>query len=162
MKGIDLFAGCGGLSLGFQNAGFEILAACDNWQTAIEIYRQNFRHKIYYRNLERWQESITFFRKFEPDFIIGSPPCQDFSSAGKRNENSGNGDLTISFANIFVSFLSQFFVMENVERFNKTEKYKISKAIFENAGYGISEKNIRCEFMWRSSETKKIFLDRDL
>lgn len=140
MKGLDLFAGCGGLSLGFQNAGFEILAAYDNWQPALEIYRQNFKHKIYDFNLERWHENLDLFRQFNPNFIIGGPPCQDFSSAGKRNENLGNGDLTISFSKIVVSLLPQIFVMENVARFNKTEKYKIAKNIFKNAGYGISEK----------------------
>ncbi|MEA5467866.1 DNA cytosine methyltransferase [Spirulina sp. 06S082] len=140
MKGLDLFAGCGGLSLGFQNLGFEILAAYDNWQPALEIYRQNFKHKIYDFNLERWHENLDLFRQFNPNFIVGGPPCQDFSSAGKRNENLGNGNLTIAFAKIVVSLLPQIFVMENVAGFQKTEKYQISKNIFQNAGYGISEK----------------------
>ena len=48
---IDLFAGCGGLSLGFQNAGFQIVAAFDNWDEAINIYRQNFNHPIIKRDL---------------------------------------------------------------------------------------------------------------
>ncbi|MEM9538644.1 MAG: DNA cytosine methyltransferase [Cyanobacteria bacterium P01_E01_bin.42] len=157
MKGIDLFSGCGGLSLGFQNAGFEILAAFDNWQTAIEIYRQNFKHKVYYRNLQRWQENIDFFRKFDPDFIIGGPPCQDFSSAGKRDENLGNGDLTLSFANIVVALLPRLFVMENVERFNKTERYKISKAIFKNAGYGITEKILDASLCGVPQKRKRFF-----
>ena len=50
-KVIDLFAGCGGLSLGFQNAGFKIVAAFDNWDEAINIYRQNFEHPIIKRDL---------------------------------------------------------------------------------------------------------------
>ena len=44
MKTVDLFAGCGGLSLGFKNAGFEIVAAFDNWQPAIEVYKNNFTY----------------------------------------------------------------------------------------------------------------------
>lgn len=47
MKTIDLFSGCGGLSLGFQTAGYEILAAFDNWEPAIKIYKENFNHPIY-------------------------------------------------------------------------------------------------------------------
>ena len=44
MKVIDLFCGCGGMSLGFQNAGFDIVAAYDNWKPAIDIYQKNFQH----------------------------------------------------------------------------------------------------------------------
>lgn len=42
MRVIDLFAGCGGMSLGFENAGFDIIAAFDNWDAAIKIYESNF------------------------------------------------------------------------------------------------------------------------
>ncbi|MDM8560602.1 DNA cytosine methyltransferase [Candidatus Parabeggiatoa sp. HSG14] len=44
MKVIDLFAGIGSLSLGFQNAGFEVVAAIDNWEAALSIYQENFNH----------------------------------------------------------------------------------------------------------------------
>ena len=47
MKFIDLFAGCGGMTLGFQNAGFEAVAAFDNWEPAIKVYRANFTHDIH-------------------------------------------------------------------------------------------------------------------
>ena len=47
MNAIDLFSGCGGMSLGFQNAGFEILAAYDNWEPALNVYKKNFSHPIY-------------------------------------------------------------------------------------------------------------------
>ena len=49
MRVIDLFAGCGGMSLGFENAGFDIVAAFDNWDAAITIYEINFSHPIYKR-----------------------------------------------------------------------------------------------------------------
>ena len=51
LKVVDLFAGCGGMSLGFQNAGFEILAAYDNWRPAVSTYRKNFSHPIFERDL---------------------------------------------------------------------------------------------------------------
>ena len=47
MEIVDLFSGCGGLSLGFQNAGFKILAAFDKWEPAVKVYKDNFDHPIY-------------------------------------------------------------------------------------------------------------------
>jgi len=51
MKWIDLFAGCGGLSLGFEKANFEVVAAFDNWNIAVEIYKENFNHPIFNQDL---------------------------------------------------------------------------------------------------------------
>ena len=51
MRVIDLFAGCGGMSLGFENAGFDVVAAFDNWDAAIMIYKSNFSHHIYKKDL---------------------------------------------------------------------------------------------------------------
>lgn len=50
-KTIDSFSGCGGMSLGFQNAGFEILAAYDNWKPAVDVYELNFEHPIFSEDL---------------------------------------------------------------------------------------------------------------
>ena len=69
-KIIDLFAGCGGMSLGFQNAGFEIISAYDNWQPAIDIYSANFNHPIIKKDLSK--EDITGeIINSNPDMIIG-------------------------------------------------------------------------------------------
>jgi len=56
MKCVDLFAGCGGLSLGFQQAGFDVIAAFDNWKPAIDVYQANFSHPIIEQDLA--QENI--------------------------------------------------------------------------------------------------------
>jgi DNA (cytosine-5)-methyltransferase 1 len=51
MKCVDLFAGCGGLSLGFEKAGFHVAAAFEYWEPSIEIYKQNFTHPIFQQDL---------------------------------------------------------------------------------------------------------------
>lgn len=136
-KVIDLFAGCGGLSLGFQNAGFQIVAAFDNWDEAIKIYRQNFNHPIIKRDLGNI-EDLTEFERLHPDVIIGGPPCQDYSSAGHRDEDLGRAKLTIDYAETIVRIKPRYFLMENVPNIQKSEKLTQVLDMFHGAGYGIS------------------------
>ncbi|MGB3511259.1 MAG: DNA cytosine methyltransferase [Microcoleaceae cyanobacterium] len=158
MNVIDLFCGCGGMSLGFQNAGFNIVAAFDNWEPAIKVYRQNFSHPIHQYDLSQPNFNYQTFTQFKPDLIIGCPPCQDFSSAGKRNEYLGRADLTISFAKIVTNILPKFFVMENVSQFINYSKYQTTKEIFQAAGYGISEKIIDASLCGVPQKRKRFFL----
>ena len=95
MNVVDCFCGCGGLSLGFQEAGYNILAAYDNWDEAIELYRRNFTHPIYKQDLTDVETTSQLISTLNPDMIIGGPPCQDFSSAGSRDEDNGRGILTV-------------------------------------------------------------------
>ncbi len=120
MKCVDLFSGCGGLSLGFERAGFEVVAAFENWQPAIQVYKDNFNHPVFQQDLTNEEESIERIKNFSPDLIMGGPPCQDFSSAGKRDITLGRADLTYHFANIVCSIMPQWFVMENVEQIKKS------------------------------------------
>ena len=138
MKVVDLFCGCGGLSLGFEKAGMDVVAGFDNWASALEVYRSNFTHPAIMANLTNVEESVGKIRQFEPDMIIGGPPCQDFSSAGKRNEDNGRGDLTVCYSRIISEIKPRWFVMENVERILKTQKLQDALAVFRAAGYGLT------------------------
>ncbi len=138
MRVVDLFCGCGGLSLGFEKAGMEVVAGFDNWQDALTVYRNNFNHPAFRTDLMDVDSSVEKILPFAPDIIIGGPPCQDFSSAGKRNENNGRGDLTVCYARIIATIRPQWFVMENVERITKTQKLQDALTIFHEAGYGTS------------------------
>ena len=158
LKVIDVFAGCGGLSLGFQNLNFNIVAAFDNWQPAIKVYQANFKHQILYSDLQNLNQEYQIFSQFEPDIIIGGPPCQDFSSAGKRNEELGRGDLTILFAEIVARIKPQWFVMENVDRLAKSYKYKVARQIFKEAGYGLSEKILDASLCGVPQKRKRFFV----
>ncbi len=134
---VDLFSGCGGMSLGFQNAGFKILAAFDNWGPAIDVYKNNFNHPIYNLDLSK-DKSIEFVCSLKPNIIIGGPPCQDFSIAGKRNERSGRANLTIAFAKIVAISKPEWFVMENVYTIDKSKVLKKASQILKSVGYGLT------------------------
>jgi len=138
MKVVDLFCGCGGMSLGFEQAGYEILSAYDNWQNAIDIYNENFSHPAKVLDLSDVQASISEIAPQNPDIIVGGPPCQDFSSAGKRDETLGRADLTYSYADIVCSIKPKWFVMENVERIKKSHILHDVIKQFEKNGYGLT------------------------
>ena len=57
MKVVDLFCGCGGLSLGFLEAGFDLVAAFDNWDDAITVYHNNFKHPVFKQDLSNVEDS---------------------------------------------------------------------------------------------------------
>ena len=114
---IDLFAGCGGLSLGFEEAGFEGILAIDNWQDALYTYAAN-------RNVSRTlcadistinpQTIKDTYNIENVDVIIGGPPCQGFSVAGKRIIEDERNLLYKSFVDFVSCFHPKAFVMENV------------------------------------------------
>ncbi|BDA84001.1 hypothetical protein Sa4125_15430 [Aureimonas sp. SA4125] len=76
--------------------------------------------------------------QLQPDIIVGGPPCQDFSSAGKRTEGR-NASLTLGFAIAIVTARPAWFVMENVIAARKTQTYARARALFVKAGYGLTE-----------------------
>ena len=154
---IDLFAGCGGMSLGFQNAGFNVLAAYDNWQPAIDIYSRNFNHPIYKKDLSKEDISDELVR-LAPDIIIGGPPCQDFSIAGKRDFEGKRANLTLIYGNIIQTVRPRWFVMENVYNIEKSPVFNQVLQIFKNAGYGITKRVWDASYMGVPQMRKRYFV----
>lgn len=139
MRTVDLFCGCGGMSMGFQLAGHSVIAGLDFWDSALAVYEANFDHPALKVDLSNVDEAVAIVAELHPQMIVGGPPCQDFSSAGKRNEDNGRGDLTVDFAQIIVRVKPKWFVMENVARIVKTQKLAEAKAIFHASGYGLTQ-----------------------
>lgn len=139
MRVVDLFAGMGGMSLGFARAGFDVVCAVDLWVDALSVYAQNFDHDVHIQDLSDIDKASELVRTYQPDIIIGGPPCQDFSSAGKRNEEGKRADLTRSYAEIVARVQPRIFVMENVERITKSKKLCEAKTILQEAGYHFTE-----------------------
>ena len=162
---IDLFSGCGGLSLGFEMAGFIGLLAIDNWKDALTTYAYNRRdaktlcgdlatldpHKI--------KED---FNIADVDVIIGGPPCQGFSVAGKRIIEDERNTLYKSFVRFVDCFHPKAFVMENVPNIlsignglvknsiiHDFEKlgYKVSVQVLTASDYGVPQNRKRADFV---------------
>lgn len=118
MKIIDLFCGIGGLSLGFEQAGFEVISAIDMWKDAVITYNHNKKKAI------AEIETVEDFNKTElPELIkkhhitgvIGGPPCQGFSTVGKRDINDPRNKMYMEFYQAVKIASPDFFVIENVK-----------------------------------------------
>ena len=109
---LSLFCGCGGFDLGFKQAGFHCLSAFDSDQSAIEVHRHNLRSSAQRRDLSQVEARADL--PSGVDVIVAGPPCQGFSTAGKRDiMDPRNGMLTIPA--IFASILRpKVVIVENV------------------------------------------------
>jgi DNA (cytosine-5)-methyltransferase 1 len=155
-KIVDLFAGCGGLSSGFQNAGFEVVGAFEYWDTAAACYEANFNHPVFREDLSDVQVVLPTIKALNPDIIIGGPPCQDFSHAGKRVEDK-RAALTEAYAKIITSIRPRWFVMENVDRAQKSGAYAAARTIFKDAGYGLTEMVLDASYCGVPQKRKRFF-----
>lgn len=117
-KVISLFSGCGGFSLGFSWADFEILGFLELKNAYRKIYRQNFPQPVELgadiqevsgEEILQWKESFG-----EIDVVIGGPPCQGFSLSGKRDAEDPRNNLFKSYLKIVRGLQPKTAVMENV------------------------------------------------
>jgi len=164
-KIIDLFCGCGGLSLGFENAGFEPILAVDFWQDAIETYNFNRKNKIA-KCVDVKDLTDDFLEKLNKNNtivgIIGGPPCQGYSTVGKRNILDERNYLYLQYCRIVEIIKPEFFVLENVkglltlnngefknniiERFTKLG-YNVEYKLLDSADYGVPQNRNRVFFV---------------
>ena len=144
------------MSLGFQQASFEIVAAFDNWDVAVNIYSKNFSHPIYKKDLssEDVHDSI---KSMMPDIIIGGPPCQDYSIAGKRKMGI-RANLTIQFAKIVTEITPEWVVFENVYNIERFPTIPEIKRIFKKTGYGVSTAVLDASRCGVPQKRKRFFL----
>ncbi len=158
LSAVDLFAGCGGMSLGFMDAGFDVARAYDNWDAAIKVYEKNFNHPIIKMDLTNEEDAIKSILEVSPELIFGGPPCQDFSTAGYQDEPRGGAVLSISFARIIAGVHPRWFVMENVATIRNTQSFKVACSIFKSAGYGLTCKVLNAAHCGVPQARKRMFV----
>lgn len=116
---ISTFAGTGGSSLGYKWAGFKELLAIDFDSHAVECFRLNFPDvMIWHKDIKTISiQEILVFCKIQSgnlDILDGSPPCQGFSTSGKRQINDDRNDLFKEYVRLIEGLKPKVFVMENV------------------------------------------------
>lgn len=153
---IDLFAGAGGFSLGFDDMGFKNVFSVEYDTNAAKTYQRNFpNHLLLNQDIKTISNDdlIRLTGNQEVDIIIGGPPCQGFSLAGNIGRKFIEDERNYLFKEFvrFVEFISpKMFVMENVARLathNKGETLKEVVSAFEVLGYRVKYKVLQaCDY----------------
>jgi len=141
---IDLFSGCGGLTLGLKQAGFDVIGAIDNDPSAVDSYLLN------HPEVPVWKDDIKAIsgdgaidrfgvQPGEVDLLAGCPPCQGFSTLRTMNgacdiEDDRN-DLVFEFLRFVEVFLPKAIMMENVPGLAKDARFERFRARLESLGY---------------------------
>ncbi len=163
---IDIFAGCGGLSLGLHNAGWKGLFAIEKSKDAFATLKYNLVDKEKHFCWNKWlpqtendiDEVIKEYRdelekiSGKVTLVVGGPPCQGFSMAGQRKKNDIRNKLSESYIEFISIVKPQMLIFENVQGFTiafKDEEdkkgvpySKILKEKLENLGYSVEGKMI--------------------
>jgi DNA-cytosine methyltransferase len=144
MKVLDLFSGAGGMSKGFEDAGFGIVAGIDNDENAIKTFEKNHKNSKGYVHDIADKKFIDEIIKNHPeiDVIIGGPPCQGFSLKGKKlGLDDKRNYLFQAYLEYVKKIKPKYFVIENVQNIIHSEKGYFKDQIielFENEGYKIN------------------------
>lgn len=116
---LSLFSGAGGMDLGFIQAGFRVVWANDIDRDACSTYRENIGTHVYLGSVDQVPpESLP-----TADVVIGGPPCQGFSVAGKMDPDDPRSRMVFKFAVVVDAVRPRMFVMENVKALGALEKW---------------------------------------
>ena len=151
---IDLFAGCGGLSLGLHNAGWKGLFAIEKNVDAFKTLEYNLINQKQHFDWPTWlpkenleiNEVLDVFEsklrklKRKVDLVAGGPPCQGFSMAGRRNESDSRNDLVKSYIHFIDLVRPKLIFFENVKGFTLEFKKNKEKGK-EYASFALNELN---------------------
>lgn len=143
---ISLFAGCGGSSLGYSMAGYRELLAVEWDDHAVETFKLNFPDvPVWHGDIAQLSVEeclrIAGLRPGELDVLDGSPPCQGFSTAGKRKMDDGRNQLFREYVRLLRGLKPKVFVMENVSGMVKGKMKLIFADIMRElkaSGYHVS------------------------
>lgn len=149
MNAIDLFAGCGGLSKGFMDAGFNIIVGIDNDQASLDTFAKNHGGAIALNADLSQHESFDKIKSVtnnKPiDVIIAGPPCQGFSLTGPRHFDDERNKLYLAVFEAVKLFNPKGFIIENVPGMATLYGGQIKDEIlkrFKSIGY-----NVECKIM---------------
>lgn len=159
IKTVSLFAGCGGLDLGFEKAGFQIIWANDNNIKIKETYEKNHpKTKLLIKSIvDIKPEEIP-----ECDVIIGGPPCQSWSAAGAgKGKEDSRGQLFYDYINLIKSKKPKAFVAENVKGIlskRHIDSFNEIVDLFDKAGYRVTYKLLNAKDYGVPQDRERVFI----
>lgn len=142
---VDLFSGVGGLSLGMQRAGWKPLAAVDHWADAVDTYNHNLadnEHRCTKLDVTDVQAVLAAVAD-RPDWIVGGPPCQGYSTVGRRDPSDDRNRLFLSFRAVVKELRPSGFLIENVLGLKDMSFEHEIKAAFGDIGYNTTFQVVR-------------------
>ncbi|MFA6190632.1 MAG: DNA cytosine methyltransferase [Candidatus Staskawiczbacteria bacterium] len=163
MKVIDLFCGCGGLSEGFEDAGFNIICGNDVDKNMIESFRLNHPNaKSIIGDITKIlsDDLLNNNNKEEIILIIGGPPCQGFSTVGNRKEEDPRNKLFYEFVRVVRDIKPKMFVMENVTGILTMQNGNVKETIkeeFEKLGYKVNIQVLNAEEFGVPQKRRRVF-----
>lgn len=132
---LDLFAGAGGLSVGFHRSGgdrIRVVGAVEADRAAAATFSANFPDVPVYRGLiEDWLREETVP---SAEIVVGGPPCQGFSTLGKRDEDDERNGLWESYADAVSRARPLYFVLENVPQFARSDQFSLLRKQMRRGG----------------------------
>lgn len=159
MKILSLFSGCGGLDLGFEKAGFNIVLANEFDKTILETFKINHPlTKLIEGDIKNIREEDL---PTDIDGIIGGPPCQSWSEAGSlRGIDDDRGKLFFEYIRILKHIQPKFFLAENVSGMLANRHSNAVKNIlelFEQSGYDVTLTLVNAKDYGVAQERKRVF-----
>lgn len=144
---VDLFAGAGGMTLGFEQAGFDVWCAVEFDPIHASVHKYNFPFwtticKSVTEITGKEIRSNSAIGDRDIDIVFGGPPCQGFSLMGKRNLEDNRNSLVLHFVRLVLDLRPKFFVMENVRGITIGKQKKILQQVieeFQAYGYQVRE-----------------------
>lgn len=143
---VDLFAGAGGMSLGFEAAGFDIALGVDIDSVHCATHEYNFPYSetlcgdLSEMPHSEIEQALGDFGAGTVDVVVGGPPCQGFSQIGKRQLEDPRNELVFEFCKVVESLQPRYFVFENVPGLGRGDHQKFLRELreeFDSIGYEV-------------------------
>lgn len=155
MEVVSLFSGCGGMDLGFEDAGFNVIWSNDFNDDACDTYLDNFGLEPERGDIRQ----ITTFPK--ADVLVGCYPCQGFSLYGKRRKTDPRNYLFREFARAISAVRPKYFVAENVKGllygYGK-DLFKEMLSTYKRRGYNVSYKLLNAKDYGVPQDRERVFI----
>ncbi len=159
---VSLFAGCGGLDIGFKELDFDLVYACDNDPAAVAVYKKNIDSRAYVRDVTSDEFHSDMKSLNSCDIVLGGFPCQGFSKAGPKKQDDTRNFLYLEMRAAVERLRPRIFLAENVDGLSQNFKgayldsiirdfksigYRVEYRLYDSVTFGVPQHRRRIYFV---------------